>query len=156
MDSDPRRSSCIASTDSSPRCTLANDASHRWQQGASDRLPRRSPDKRQRTIAIVALGAAAAATGYGFAAFRALFTYEMWRWLEGVVSSVFEVMCSGYVSVYLERMFKNLDANASNVDLNKLDIWDRNFQLAVASLPVYVVLHFVEVSYSYTVYCVAL
>ena len=89
-------------------------------------------------------GAAAGLTG--FAAFRASFTYEMWSWLEGVVSSVFEVMCSGYVSVYLERMFKNLDANASNVELSKLDIWDRNFQLAVATLPVYLVLHFIEVS----------
>ncbi len=52
---------------------------------------------------------------------------------------------SGYVSVYLERLFKNLDADESNEELKDLSIWDRNLQLAIASLPVYVVLHFVEV-----------
>ena len=64
---------------------------------------------------------------------KSYFSLEMFQWLEGVGSSIFEVALSGFVSVYLERLFKNQDSfglSAREVEeLKQLDIWDRNFQL---------------------------
>ena len=47
----------------------------------------------------------------------------------GILAVLIEVTLSGFASIYFEKVVKN--------DSPKMNIWERNFQLAVASSPVY-------------------
>jgi len=51
--------------------------------------------------------------------------------LVGTVAVITEVTLSGFASIYFEKVIK--------LDPLKLNIWERNFQLALGSLPVYLI-----------------
>jgi UDP-galactose transporter len=53
------------------------------------------------------------------------------EYYQGVFAAVGEVTLSGLCTVYMEKMFKDKSA--------ELTLWDRNVQLALASIPVYLV-----------------
>ncbi len=55
------------------------------------------------------------------------------EYILGVSAVLGEVTFSGLCTVYMEKMFKDKSSD--------LTIWDRNFQLAVASAPVYLLIH---------------
>jgi len=48
----------------------------------------------------------------------------------GTVAVLIEVTLSGFASIYFEKVIK--------IDPQKLSIWERNFQLALGSFPIYV------------------
>lgn len=51
--------------------------------------------------------------------------------LIGIIAVVIEVILSGFASIYFEKVIKT--------DAEKLNIWERNFQLGLGSVPVYLV-----------------
>jgi UDP-sugar transporter A1/2/3 len=65
---------------------------------------------------------------------------DVWNFRLGVIAAVCEVTLSGFSTVYMEKMFKSAP---------KLTIWDRNFQLALCSIPVYIIIHKLETSSSF-------
>ena len=54
----------------------------------------------------------------------------------GVVAVLTEVTLSGFASIYFEKVIKT--------DVEQLNIWERNFQLALGSFPVYLMFIFYE------------
>jgi UDP-sugar transporter A1/2/3 len=54
----------------------------------------------------------------------------------GIVAVLTEVTLSGFASIYFEKVIKT--------DVEQLNIWERNFQLALGSFPVYLMFIFYE------------
>lgn len=54
----------------------------------------------------------------------------------GIVAVLTEVTLSGFASIYFEKVIKT--------DVEQLNIWERNFQLALGSFPVYLIFIFYE------------